>query len=215
MGERRVVILCKVPVAGRVKTRLCPPLTLDQAAGVQGALLRHLAGRLPDAIFCHDPADGDLSPWVGAAATMPQGGGDLGDRLVDAAGRLPNQRLLFMGADAPDVPEDALAAVRDDPAELTIAPTDDGGFWCLGTAPGVDLRRLFAGVEWSSGREYGQVMANAADLNLRPAVGQRWRDVDDADDLRALLARLSSTSPLAQDLALLTKDKGPRTKDAP
>ena len=187
--------MCKVPVAGRVKTRLCPPLTHEQAAGVQLAFLREVVRRERDTVFCHGPDDGGpaLRGLLGDVRCLPQGGGDLGDRLRRARSHFEGQRVTIVGGDVPDPDPAALAAARTSDADVHLAPTDDGGFWAIGLAAGVGGvgdDALYAGVGWSSGRERGQVRANAVAAGYAVEDGALAHDVDDAADLRALMARL-------------------------
>ena len=143
----------------------------------------------------------------------PQGGGDLGERLVAAAETLGKESaVLFLGCDSPDVPDghlwDALAQFQMG-ADVVIGPCDDGGYWCLGVAAGVDLRPVVEGVEWSSGRERGQTRTNALAAGLAVADAPPWNDVDRPDDLATLYARLAG-DPASQRLRELLENLVPR-----
>ena len=52
------------------------------------------------------------------------------------------------------------------------------------------MRPVLKGVEWSSGRELGQVRENARAAGLGVADAPAWRDVDRAGDLATLWATL-------------------------
>jgi rSAM/selenodomain-associated transferase 1 len=210
-----VVVMAKAPLPGRVKSRLCPPLTYEQAADVHRLFLLHLAARLeelqPDElVICFDPPESldtmrrMLSP-VCTASYIAQVKGDLGDRIADAArivGR-HHRRLLFLGVDSPDVPTAHLqdAAMLTGRASVTLGPCEDGGYWCLGLWAEVDAAGLLANISWSSGREARQTLDHAAALGYAAAVAPQWRDVDRPEDLRDLLTRLAaSTDELDQRL---------------
>ena len=68
MTEAHVLVMAKAPVPGRVKTRLCPPCTPDEAAAITEAALadtlaavaRCGAGRRIIAL------DGAPGPWLPA-----------------------------------------------------------------------------------------------------------------------------------------------------
>ena len=224
-------VMCKVPAAGRTKTRLTPDLTPDQAAGVARAFLRHAATATADQLgglgvsvaLCCAPA-GDLAGIagvVGDAATsgaFPQCDGDLGDRMAAAVGHLRSAALddgrpaavLVLGTDSPDVPAAHLASavgLLAGGADVVLGPTDDGGYWCLGVGPSADPAALLtvrggASIDWSSGREFGQTLDRAGSLGLTVALAPAWPDVDRPADLLALLARLSR-SPDPGDRRLL------------
>lgn len=108
----RFVVLAKFPTPGQVKTRLCPPLSPEQAAGVHDASLRttllsmlsfaqtHKFARPCEVVLCYTPDDQELAfrDRYGALTAQdvspdrisvrqppvfhPQRGGDLGNRLV-------------------------------------------------------------------------------------------------------------------------------------
>jgi uncharacterized protein len=145
-----VLVLAKAPVAGRVKTRLCPPLgfaeaadlaaaalldTLDAAGAVRGGcVVVALAGRLPGAARA-----ADLSLTLRRCVTRGQWGVDLGHRIAaahrDAAGLLPGRPVVQLGMDTPQVDAALLAdaaAPLHRAADAVLGPATDGGWWALG-----------------------------------------------------------------------------------
>ena len=58
------ILMAKLPAAGRVKTRLCPPLSHEQAAGVHAALLGHMLRRLSHV--------GDVVVWAYTGGTRDE-----------------------------------------------------------------------------------------------------------------------------------------------
>ena len=223
------VVMGKLPAAGRVKTRLVPPLSYQQAADVHAVLLRHTLERLvalrraagfDEVVLCFDPPEegeraarkyGDLG-----VAFHPQNTGDLGRRLAceyaDARGE---RAMLFLGADSPDVPERHLLTAASLLAEdrgLVLGPCDDGGFWCMGVPPGVRLATLTFGIDWSSGRELRQVRDRAATESLPVLDAPAWSDVDRPADLATLARRLPGQSgPEPARLLKLLTNAVPRT----
>jgi rSAM/selenodomain-associated transferase 1 len=219
MEDLAVVVMAKLPEPGRVKTRLLPDLSAEQAAGVQRVFLAHLVRRLARIrlgrlIVCHDPPDRreamrDVTGGDGIHF-LPQSGGDLGARLAAAArvaaGRDHGSAVLFLGVDAPDVPEALLRRVAALLAshDLALGPADDGGYWTLALRPRVDAGRLLGDIEWSSGREFDQTVAAAGRLGYNVGLADRWQDVDRPADLRRLVGRLRG-SPDADDRELLAR----------
>ena len=240
------VVMAKRPTAGRVKTRLCPPLTPEQAAAVHAVFLRTTLRRVADlaarTVWCFDPPDdrdaaaafleqfapssaGSRGPWSARqdsgdprradqgprlpsnardVGLLPQGTGDLGDRLVAAAGAVGGP-VLFLGADSPDLPDGHLESqILNLKSQVVLGPCDDGGFWCLGVASGVELRPVFRGVDWSSGRELRQVRDNARAAGLTVADAPAWRDVDRPGDLATLCRTCGD--PLRRDLRIALGD---------
>lgn len=197
-----VIIMTKLPEPGRVKTRLLPDLTPQQAAEVHRVMLLHVvrrvAGMKPAAlVVCYDPPDKQqairaLLPDI-TVRFLPQSAGDLGARLAAAKAAADIRRpTLFLGVDSPDLPADHLhqAVYLCGQADVVLGPTHDGGYWCLGLAPTVDADALLANIDWSSGREANQTIAAARRMGLTIALADQWDDIDRIDDLQRLADRL-------------------------
>jgi rSAM/selenodomain-associated transferase 1 len=202
-----VIVMAKVPEAGRVKTRLLPALSPEHAARVHQVFVQHVMSRLhklgpPELVMCFDPPQlgRQMYQLVGPRATryVAQSPGDLGARM-DAVAREIGKwygKILFLGVDSPDVPIGHLtrAAEMLNTNEVVVGPCGDGGFWCLGVQRMVNLNMLFDGIEWSSGKEREQTIENAQDLECSCAAADAWDDVDHPEDLQKLLARLSASN---------------------
>ncbi len=138
-----VIVLAKAPSPGRVKTRLTPPLTADQAAAVAAAALDDTFRAVLSstrstgivAVF-----DGDPSPWVPTGiAVIPQGDGGLDRRLPAAFGdvhALHRTAMVLIAMDTPQVTaamvDEAIDALAQPEVDAVFGPADDGGFWLIG-----------------------------------------------------------------------------------
>jgi uncharacterized protein len=221
-----VILMSKYPEPGRVKTRLQPDLSPQQCSDLHRILLLHTLRRLsslrPGFLYvAFDPpqAEGDfrrlLDETSSTHATPPslieQGPGDLGQRIarIHAALAAAHPRQLFLGVDSPDLPADHLlhAARLTYQAQVTLGPTADGGYWCLGLSREVDVLSLLTGIDWSSGHEAEQTIDRAAALGYSLAMADGWDDVDRIDDLRRLIQRLAESSvPENQELHAALSD---------
>ncbi len=194
-----LLVIAKAPVAGRSKTRLCPPCTPQEAADLaEAALVDTLAAVLASSRATRRVLvlDGEPGPWLpDGFEVVAQRDGGLGDRLAggfeDAAhggiaasgGRAPAGGFLI-GMDTPQVtPEllDAgLAAVAAGGSAL--GRTGDGGWWGIGLpAP---LPRVFDAVPMSSVFTGDWQAARMRQLGLRPQPLPILRDVDTMVDAR-------------------------------
>jgi rSAM/selenodomain-associated transferase 1 len=148
----RLVVIAKQPYPGRVKTRLCPPCTPIEAAGIAAAALADTldAVAIVDARAHILALDGTPGPWVrDGFSVIAQRGTGLDERLEHAFDDVyaqpgaddPCEPVVLVGMDTPQLrPTHLMAAVgalEDHDAVLGLAP--DGGFWLLG------LRGLRAG----------------------------------------------------------------------
>ena len=201
-SDTTLLIIAKQPVPGKVKTRLAPPCTYEQAATLAAAAL---ADTLHTLLLV--PArrrvlvlDGQPGPWLPPGfEIVPQRGGLLDERLAwaFAAARGP---ALLVGMDTPQVTPDLLT-VDWDTADAVFGPAADGGFWALGLrAPDPDLLR---GVPMSTARTGAIQRARLVGAGLRVVDLPQLRDVDTAADALAVAheAPQSRFAARAQELA--------------
>jgi len=212
MSADRLLIFCKAPVPGYVKTRLVPALTPVAAASLYEASLRDTAalaarerGRVE--LWFDAPPDFEWSLPV-ELAQIPmqfQVEGDLGERQRDAFERSfadGAERVIVLGSDCPTLPEShlnaAFDAIHDAPA--AIGPTHDGGYYLLALQRSVWPRAgaLLEEVPWSTPDVLSHVLRRAQmlDLELRTLPG--WYDVDLPADLALLAADVTEQSHVGQ-----------------
>ncbi len=198
VSPREVIgVFAKAPVPGVVKTRLAAAIGSEAAA----ELYRRLGQRVVSAAAASRRAVVWYAPpgrrvavtgWldgVRGIAYRAQPAGSLGRRLETAfawhfahgAGR-----VVIVGTDCPGVGRSVLArafrALRS--ADVVLGPALDGGYYLIGlTAPHPEL---FRRVAWSTGLVLRATRARARALGLSCRVLDLLRDVDTANDARAL-----------------------------
>lgn len=202
-------IFAKQPVAGRVKTRLCPPLSAAEAADLYRCSLKETVASTVTASFA--PVvffDGNVDYFQQAfpdVRLVPQGEGDLGARLERALKMLLAEgceAVAIIGSDTPDLPAalltEAFVALRE--AEAVVAPARDGGYVLIGERR--HIPELFRDIPWSTDQVLTATRRRAAEaaVELREVGG--WEDVDDIESLRRLLVR-SPASATARHAACL------------
>ncbi|MBV9749746.1 MAG: TIGR04282 family arsenosugar biosynthesis glycosyltransferase [Acetobacteraceae bacterium] len=187
MLRRLCVLFARAPRLGTVKRRLARDIG-DRAAlrfheSTATALLRGLArDRRFRTILAVTP---DRARWRAPVPRVGQGRGDLGARMYHACARMSRGQIVIVGSDIPGVgADDVAAAFRAlGGADAVFGPALDGGYWLVGLGPRRPAQP-FAGVRWSSEHALADTLANFR--GRRVAFLRTMRDVDTADDLRAV-----------------------------
>jgi len=198
-----LLVIAKQPVPGRVKTRLVPPCTHEQAAALAEAALAdtlHTALTVPAARRVL-VLDGEPGPWLPPGFdVVPQCAGPLDERLAAAFAAVRGPALLI-GMDTPQVTP-GLLAVDWRAADAVFGPAADGGFWALGLrAPDPALLR---GVPMSTPGTGAIQRARLVAAGLRVADLPELRDVDTAADAVAVARQAPRTRFAARARELAT-----------
>ncbi len=187
--------MAKAPVAGRVKTRLQPPLTPQQAADVAAAAL-HDTLAAADASGATDRVlalDGAVGLWLTAGwRVIPQRGETFAERLSAAWGDDLGPTLQI-GMDTPQVSalqlDEAMARLQDH--DCVLGPASDGGWWALGLRTASPT--AFDGVPMSSPDTCAHQLRRLVELGLSPALIKVVTDVDTWEDALEVAATAPGT----------------------
>ena len=190
-----LMVFCKAPVAGRVKTRLMTKLSAEQAMQVhielaqrtlQLATQHHLC---PVQLWCTPTTDHvffTTSAQTYQVTLMQQQGVDLGQRMNNAFCRAFDSysRALIVGCDCPSLTEQDLEAALtalNQTSQCVLAPAEDGGYVLIGLSQ--PQPKLFDNMPWGTKRVLEQTRARIKHANLRhQELKQQW-DVDTPEDL--------------------------------
>lgn len=191
----RLLVFARVPVPGRVKTRLIGALGEQGAAAVHRALLRRTLEAARDIAeverelwWDHAPAPGDPAAGLAVAFGMTgrvQQGLDLGERMARPLAQTlaSAPAAVLIGSDCADCDGAYLRSsfVALAQADAVLGPARDGGYVLIG------LRRvdpgLFAGLPWGGDQVLALTRARIE------ALGWRWhelpcrQDIDRPEDL--------------------------------
>lgn len=189
-----LVYFAKVPVAGRVKTRLCPPLTPAEAAGLY-------RGFLADVLRPFDGVRGYVYAWPETEFDAmrglvpeeldlrPQRGEGLWQRMQNCFDELfaaGHDRVVLRGTDSPDVPRSDIerALARSGPGRVVLGPDPGGGYYLVGL--GAPRPELFGVALEGGATVFDATCAAVRSAGLELEILPEHRDVDDYDDLIAL-----------------------------
>jgi len=196
--KRILGVFAKQPIPGMVKTRLCPPLTPEQAADLYRVCLQETVTRMRtlsncELAICYSGEASWFATNFPGITLVPQRGCDLGARMAQCLSDWLSAgyaAAVLIGSDAPDLPleriEQAFSALEG--ADLVHGPALDGGFYLVGET--THHAQLFQEMTWSTGEVLEQTLAKATQLGLRSILLEPW---DDLDDLPALLRLVTRT----------------------
>lgn len=195
------IVIAKAPVAGRSKTRLTPPCTPEQAAGLAEAALRDTLEAVAAApaarrVIVLEGTPGDWLP--DGFEVLPQRGAELDERLAaafqDVAADATGGAVL-VGMDTPQVTPDDLAdawdALRAPATDAVLGHAPDGGYWSIGLR--VQDPALFVGLPMSTERTGRDQEARLREHGRSVALLPELRDVDLIGDALAVAALAPDT----------------------
>lgn len=188
--QNTLAIMAKAPAMGRVKTRLARDVGPVEATRFYRVALARLIHRLSvdprwQTVVAASPGVQALPDqrWLqDADAVVPQGEGDLGARMQRVFDTAPKGPVVIIGSDIPDISArhvaQAFKALGTNDA--VMGPSVDGGYWLIGQKRMPKVLMPFEGVEWSSGRERDQTLANFG--SVRVGMLSELSDVDSGAD---------------------------------
>jgi rSAM/selenodomain-associated transferase 1 len=189
-ADTTILVIAKAPAAGRSKTRLCPPLTLAEAAHVARASLADTlaaVGQVPVQrrvlVLDGDPTGIDPHGFD----VVPQTGGGL-DRRLAAAFEEATGPSLLIGMDTPQVTrallQSAVAHLLQPRVDAVLGLAEDGGYWAIGLR--TPSPALFLGVPMSTAVTGARQRARLCQHGLRTGDLPMLRDVDTIQDAYAV-----------------------------
>ncbi len=203
MPITQLLIFAKYPTPGSVMTRLCPPLTADEAAGVQRACIRLLCERAlrswpvrPTLVASPDESEAPFREFLGPyMPIMPQGAGDLGARLTRAAKAALQEdaeTVIIIGSDSPSMPRQLLieAVHALETSDAVLGPCEDGGFYLVGLGRTHD--DMFSRIDWSGDQAASQTRERLGASGLSVAEIDPWYDIDRFEDLGRVLSDIKA-----------------------
>jgi rSAM/selenodomain-associated transferase 1 len=206
-----MAVMAKAPRAGKVKTRLAPPLTLQQSATLNICFLRDttedLAGisasGTSQGLVCYTPV-GDEAAFDGllpdSFSLIPQRGDAFGERLLAAAEDILAcgfGAVCLIDSDSPTVPtaafQQAAAELARPGDRIVLGPSHDGGYYLIGLKQAHP--EPFENITWSTASVLAETIERAEAAKIEVVLLPLWYDVDDAATLDLLSAELLDATP--------------------
>jgi hypothetical protein len=220
--KRALIVVAKEPVPGQTKTRLCPPLTPEQAVELYRCFLLDTLDmmRRVDAVglvVAYTPASAkDYFRQVAGSefALIPQVGDSLGQRLDHALTQCLSagyDEVAVMNSDGPTLPmahlQQAFELLDDPHVDVVLGPSDDGGYYLIGTKRPVP--RLLREVQMSTPHVLRDTLALAEEEGLHVALLPPWYDVDDLPSFLRLRAEVMERPDAAPHTGVYLSGGGP------
>ncbi len=194
----KILIFCKAPILGTVKTRLLPVLSKQQASDLHTKLATETINQsiesklCPVEIWCFPEIDHPFFQTFNLDLKQQQGN-DLGERMHQALQTTLDQcsSTILIGTDCPSMTIDDLDQAitkLEEGYDIVIAPAEDGGYTLIGLKEEMSNQKeygsFFNDVDWGTSSVFDQTISkiNKLDLSLHKLAVQ-W-DVDRPEDLQ-------------------------------
>lgn len=194
--EKRLGVFVKVPEPGKVKTRLTPPLSGDEACRLYTAFITDLFARIGrikkvrGTVF-YTGGDVDIiRDYIpNSYEIIAQEGESLGERLSAAFDHLlggEGRTAVVIGSDSPDIPVQYIkrAFLKLKHKDVVVGPAADGGYYMLGLRSPAPA--IFEGINWGEPLVLGQTLENIKSQELTLSIMPLWYDVDTPASLQLL-----------------------------
>lgn len=196
--------MAKRPFPGQTKTRLVPPFSLEEAAGLYEQILldtielaRGVAGVTP--FVAYTPPNQEAAGYFRRLAPdferLVQNGNSLGERLdgvLSTCLDIGFDQAVAMNSDSPTLPaaylDEAFQRLDDPVTDVVLGPCEDGGYYLIGWKR--PHPRLVREVEMSTDRVLADTLKLAAEEHLNVALLPSWFDIDDMDALQRIAGNM-------------------------
>jgi hypothetical protein len=199
-----MIVMCKSPAAGTVKTRLAPFLSAEKAADLAACFAVDAVKKAQN--ICENTIVAFTGEKEMLETILPQNlvwvrqtGADLGERMHNALRFAFEQNfspLVVIGTDSPTLPSEyikvAIKILQEKLTDAVIGETEDGGFYLVGLNQ--PNQQIFQNVRWSSPETFLQTVRNIKQLNLHFTTLPVWYDVDTPEDLRRLKTEIENNA---------------------
>jgi len=211
-----LLIFAKYPKPGRVKTRLSPPLSPEEAAELYRCMLLDTlkkTGPFPGAIrmifIDGSPCSNtDFQSIAPDALILKQDGAGLGERMHNAfetAFAAGCQAVVITGTDSPHMPvkriTEAFNLLNEGAVDAVFGPCEDGGYYLLGMRK--LLPELFKNIPWSSPDTLTMSLEAAKSAGVKTALLPDCYDLDTIADLRRLKEEVTQSAGAPKTLSFL------------
>ncbi len=190
--KENLILFCRAPEKGKVKTRLAATIGQDAALRVSEYLLSRTIELLARTDFsktiCYLGEGEDyFREFEKDFSLTRQRGDDLGERMYNAIRRSYQQgysKSILLGSDIVDLTiedfSDALTSLVNN--DIVLGPAKDGGYYLVGMNSPQDI---FSGIPWGSSNTLKSTIDKIRSKGLSFALLSQRHDIDREEDLKS------------------------------
>jgi len=224
MAHNAVIVFCKPPVAGRVKTRLIGALSARQAAEIHEACVKDtiaMVNALPGAKRWLYVASSRAAAQRMAAhillgmkwKVVTQRGSDLGERMRNAIEEQLHagaEKVVIVGTDSPWMGGERIARALQllDKTDVVLGPSEDGGYYLVAARQAVS--KMFSGIHWGTVEVLPKTLRALRAMRTSFHLLKRDFDLDRPEDLRRVKQKAARGKLRASELQRWLRKNKPR-----
>lgn len=198
-----LILMTRVPIPGKTKTRLMKMLTGEECAEIHRCFLLDLfqvfnnIKEKVDIYITYTPEDSlgvinDIIPDF--IDNFPQEGDTLGERMDNAIQRLLNKgysKVVLIGSDIPEIQPIDIEKAYDilEQNDICLGPTKDGGYYLVGTKKNCSY--IFNdSLKWGNKSVFEATLSIANSLELTVGLTTKLNDIDEKEDIEDFMKRI-------------------------
>ncbi len=193
---KAIILMTRVPIPGKTKTRLMEILSGDECAQIHKCFLMDLFNIFNfikeeiDVFLTYTPENSfDLMKNMvpDYIHCFPQEGSDLGERMHNAFRYVISKgynEVILIGSDIPDIQDNELreAFIKLRYSDMVLGPTLDGGYYLIGMREA--NKEIFNNkLKWGNKSVLEGTIDIANSLGLDVELVNKHRDIDTKEDL--------------------------------
>lgn len=199
--KKALIIMTRVPIPGKTKTRLESYFSKEQCAALHIAFLKDIYAKCKrtdaDVFIFYTPVmhGSTLRNIIGNEGRLyPQEGSELGERMHNAISRclsMGYKECVLIGCDIPEISEDeikkAFSILKH--KDIAIAPTYDGGYYLIGMKK--PYKEIFQDNFYGTATVYEKTIGTIKRMKLSAGVLDKCLDIDVKEDVELLMKEIS------------------------
>jgi len=195
--KNALILMTRVPIPGKTKTRLETHLTPEQCAMLHTCFMKDIyetAKKIDAEVYVYYTPE-KYKPLMRAilgekAKLRPQIDGNLGDRMAHAIRErldIGYEKCVLIGTDIPTIEESVLNKAFNalDSSQVVIGPTLDGGYYLIGMKK--PHAEVFSDTFYGVDTVYESTLHRMTALGIKYSTVDEWYDIDTYFDLKYMI----------------------------